>query len=120
MKKFGSLLMAAILSAGLLAGCSSSAPDFPSNTGTSVPESETTSEIEATSGTDQTSDDTVIRIGGLKGPTTMGLVKLMDDAENGINRSHVRNRSDIRRYRHPHRRLKRTYHNGACQADGRR
>lgn len=84
MKKFGSLLMAAILSAGLLAGCSSSAPDFPSNTGTSVPESETTSEIEATSGTDQTSDDTVIRIGGLKGPTTMGLVKLMDDAENGI------------------------------------
>lgn len=25
----------------------------------------------------------MIRVGGLKGPTTMGLVKLMDDAENG-------------------------------------
>lgn len=29
------------------------------------------------------SEDTVVRVGGLKGPTTMGLVKLMDDAENG-------------------------------------
>lgn len=28
-------------------------------------------------------DSTVIRIGGLKGPTTMGLVKLMEDAANG-------------------------------------
>lgn len=111
MKKFGSLLMAAILSAGLLAGCGSSAPESPADTGTSAetvqtaesapqasaeaadeaasetgtaPETETTSETEATYGTAQASDDTVIRIGGLKGPTTMGLVKLMDDAENGI------------------------------------
>lgn len=108
MKKFGSLLMAAILSAGLLAGCGSSAPESPTGTGTSVPETvqtaesvpqasaeaasetgtapetETASETEAASETAQTSDDTVIRIGGLKGPTTMGLVKLMDDAENGV------------------------------------
>lgn len=108
MKKFGSLLMAAILSAGLLAGCGSSAPESPTGTGTSVPETvqtaesvpqasaetasetgtapetETASETEAASETAQTSDDTVIRIGGLKGPTTMGLVKLMDDAENGL------------------------------------
>lgn len=28
-------------------------------------------------------DDTTIRIGGLKGPTTMGLVKLMEDFDNG-------------------------------------
>jgi len=28
---------------------------------------------------DKSADETVIRIGGLKGPTTMGLVKLMED-----------------------------------------
>lgn len=108
MKKFGSLLMAAILSAGLLAGCGSSAPESPADTGTSVPETvqtaesvpqasaeapsetgtapetETASESESASETAQASDDTVIRVGGLKGPTTMGLVKLMDDAENGV------------------------------------
>lgn len=32
---------------------------------------------------DETADDVVVRVGGLKGPTTMGLVKLMDDAANG-------------------------------------
>ena len=31
---------------------------------------------------DKSVDETVIRIGGLKGPTTMGLVKLMEDAAN--------------------------------------
>lgn len=34
------------------------------------------------------SDDTVIRVGGLKGPTTMGLVKLMDDSANGLSNNH--------------------------------
>lgn len=29
-------------------------------------------------------EEVVVRVGGLKGPTTMGLVKLMDDAEKGI------------------------------------
>lgn len=35
-------------------------------------------------GPDETAENVVIRVGGLKGPTTMGLVKLMDDAANGI------------------------------------
>ena len=34
--------------------------------------------------TDGTDDDGVIKIGALTGPTAMGLVKLMDDAENGL------------------------------------
>ena len=29
-------------------------------------------------------DDVTVRLGGLKGPTTMGMVKLLDDAENGL------------------------------------
>ncbi|MCI8455231.1 MAG: ABC transporter substrate-binding protein [Lachnospiraceae bacterium] len=32
-------------------------------------------------------DGIVIRVGGLKGPTTMGLVKLMDDAQKGISQN---------------------------------
>lgn len=42
------------------------------------------SETSAASGT---SSDTVIRVTGLKGPTTMGLVKLMDDAANGTSKN---------------------------------
>lgn len=33
---------------------------------------------------EETAEDVVVRVGGLKGPTTMGLVKLMDDAKNGL------------------------------------
>ena len=99
MKKVGSLLMSALLCASLLAGCSSSASVSQST----VPETISTAEgaIEtgseevsleemsaaktetSTEALEESSDDTVVRIGGLKGPTTMGLVKLMDDVQNG-------------------------------------
>ena len=99
MKKFGSLLMSTLLCASLLAGCSSSASVSQST----VPETISTAEgaIEtgseevsleemtaaktetSTEALEESSDDTVVRVGGLKGPTTMGLVKLMDDVQNG-------------------------------------
>ena len=99
MKKFGSLLMSTLLCASLLAGCGSSASVSQST----VPETISTAEgaIEtgseevsleemtaaktetSTEALEESSDDTVVRVGGLKGPTTMGLVKLMDDAKNG-------------------------------------
>ena len=45
-------------------------------------QSNTESNSNAATGTDESgTDETVIRIGGLKGPTTMGLVKLMHDFE---------------------------------------
>ena len=104
MKKFGSLLMSALLCASLLAGCSSSASVSQST----VPETISTAEgaIEtgseevsleemsaaktetSTEALEESSDDTVVRIGGLKGPTTMGLVKLMDDVQNGTAANH--------------------------------
>lgn len=37
----------------------------------------------ALGGCDKKEEETVIRLGGLKGPTSMGMVKLLDDAENG-------------------------------------
>lgn len=42
---------------------------------------ETVSETETAN--DAASEDVIVRVGGLKGPTTMGLVKLMDDSEKG-------------------------------------
>lgn len=96
MKKTLSLLLAAALSASLLAGCSGKTAETAAETTvaetaaeTTVAETtaeETTAETEApeTTAAESTSgDETVIRVGGLKGPTTMGLVKLMNDAENG-------------------------------------
>lgn len=58
MKRILPLLLALALCMSLFAGCNGNASDAAA-------------------------DDTVIRIGGLKGPTSMGLVKLMDDAEAG-------------------------------------
>ena len=104
MKKFGSLLIGTLLCASLLAGCSSSASVSQST----VPETISTAEgaIEtgseevsleemsaaktetSTEALEESSDDTVVRIGGLKGPTTMGLVKLMDDVQNGTAANH--------------------------------
>lgn len=43
-----------------------------------------TADASEVSGTD---DETVVRVGGLKGPTTMGLVKLMEDAQNGVSQN---------------------------------
>ena len=60
MKKFVSLLLAVLMTAALFTGCAKQ-PQAP----------------------DQSREEAVtIRVGGLKGPTSMGLVKLLDDAEN--------------------------------------
>lgn len=91
MKKTLSLLLAAALSASLLAGCSGKTAETAAETTVAETAAETTAnetaaETEApetTAAESESSDETVIRVGGLKGPTTMGLVKLMDDAENG-------------------------------------
>lgn len=99
MKKFTSLILAAAMAMALLTGCGSEKPAETSAAGsegsqtsaassdaeasvpeTSEKESAEAAEKEASGGS---GEDTVIRVGGLKGPTTMGLVKLMDDAENG-------------------------------------
>ena len=101
MKKFTSFILAAALGMALLTGCGPEKPAETSAAGSaesqtaaassnaeaSVPETSEKEATEAAAGGKESSggsgDGTVIRVGGLKGPTTMGLVKLMDDAENG-------------------------------------
>ena len=101
MKKFTSFILAAALGMALLTGCGPEKPAETSAAGSaesqtaaassdaeaSVPETNEKESSEAAAAGKGSSggsgDGTVIRVGGLKGPTTMGLVKLMDDAENG-------------------------------------
>ena len=90
MKKIRNVLIitAALMMLALSAGCGAGGTDaVPSR-----PETQTAADNE--SGTDKDTvtqesgsavplQKSVIRIGGLKGPTSMGMVKLLEDAENG-------------------------------------
>lgn len=92
MRKMLSLLVAATLGMSMLTGCSSKLAE---TTAAETTVAETTTEAVETTAAEATeaasaeteaseaSEDVVIRVGGLKGPTTMGLVKLIDDDANG-------------------------------------
>ncbi len=78
MKKFLAVLLAALMLAAAVTGCGQTGK-------TDVPPAE-----DQTQGTDvqqpkeqDTFEGATIRLGGLKGPTSMGMVKLLDDAEQG-------------------------------------
>ena len=106
MKKIFPVMLAAALGLSLLSGCASSGTDAASSAAettaaetaaeteaaeTAAPETTSESSSEETAAEEADSaeasaapaEETVVRVGGLRGPTTMGLVKLMQDAENG-------------------------------------
>lgn len=66
MKKLLALLLTAILAVGMLAGCGSSDKN----------------KTEDKQKTEKTEESVSVRVGSLKGPTTIGLVSLMEKAEN--------------------------------------
>ena len=87
-KRITSLFCAAALAAAMLTGCtggtaaSSAAPsEAPSSQETSEPASEP-EEVSSAAET-ETTDDTTIRIGALKGPTGLGMLQLMQEANDG-------------------------------------
>ena len=85
MKKTLSLLLALLLGLSLLTGCSTDsgdAGDGGEQTGEPVGE---TGEV----GGEPSAEPVTIRLGGLKGPTSMGLVKLIDDASQGLTESKI-------------------------------
>lgn len=69
---------AALMTIALAAGCTATAPAPDTTSAAPASSSSTTS-----AGADATAEPTTIRIASLKGPTTMGMVKLMSDAEAG-------------------------------------
>ncbi|MBR6615010.1 MAG: ABC transporter substrate-binding protein [Lachnospiraceae bacterium] len=92
MKKLLSLIIAATLGMSMLTGCSAkpaettaaqtTVAETTAEATTAATEAATTAAPETT--TAETADDVTVRVAGLKGPTTMGLVKLIDDDANGI------------------------------------
>ena len=71
-KKLGAILLAFAMTASMLAGCGSSPAD-------SEGEEKTQSEVEEA----QSSEPVDVNVTALKGPTAMGMVRMMDDADNG-------------------------------------
>jgi len=83
MKKTLSLLMAFAVTAAVLSGCAKGGAESNQAT-TSASETESTSETaKETSEAQKPADNYTLKIGSLKGPTSMGLVKLMDQSEKG-------------------------------------
>lgn len=79
MKKLISLALVLILALAMLAGCTT--PEYTGkDSGT---DGTTTVKPADTDDPDDKKDDTVVRVAGLNGPTTMGIVKLMADSEEG-------------------------------------
>lgn len=81
MKKSSSLFLSILLSAALLTGCgSSSTSSTPAET-TALPETTTT--VAETTAPPVAADPVDVRTIALKGPTAMGMVKFMSDADAG-------------------------------------
>ena len=80
---YGSAIAAASIGMAGLVGCGSGSE-------TAAPESDAASTEETTPEAEATSSEVgevVVRLAGLKGPTSMGLVKMFDDAENGLTKN---------------------------------
>ena len=88
MKRFFTICLAAALMLALLAGCGGS--NTPANspqgsqTPANTPNSPSPSPVVPDSPPPEPAEPVNIRLGGLKGPGGMGMVKLLDDAENGL------------------------------------
>ena len=80
MKKVLSLLLSLLLLVGLLAAC---ANDQGQEEGQQNQETQEGTEGQDAQTPDTTEETTTIRLGGLKGPTSIGMVKLMEDDETG-------------------------------------
>jgi NitT/TauT family transport system substrate-binding protein len=87
MKKLLSIILAALMAVSLFAGCGTTAADDAAEAETEAvaetvaptEEPEVTEEPEA----EETAEPVTVRVGGLTGPTSMGMVKLMSDSDNG-------------------------------------
>lgn len=80
-KKAAVIMTVMVMALAAVTGCGAGAQESPETDNTAV-ENET-AENENVAGETEAVDDVTIRIGSLKGPTSMGLVYLMDQAKKG-------------------------------------
>lgn len=101
-RKLMTMMMAAAMAAALLAGCGNQPADGPqeppaqqgdATEGSASGDEKNTQNADNLPGNAQNANDAAektgvtVRIGGLSGPTSMGMVKLMEDSENGAARN---------------------------------
>ena len=89
MKKIAAVLLAALVCVASFAACAQTGGESaaePSSEATQAPESSASESTESGEDSDTvsvTAEPATYAVASLKGPTTMGMVKLMQDAENG-------------------------------------
>lgn len=84
MKRLGTIFMAVCLTAMMIIGCGTSEEAAPEGSAVEpATEEERLADTEETADTEIVIDDVTVRVGAMSGPTAMGLVKLMSDAEAG-------------------------------------
>ena len=88
MKRTISIILVLMLIVAVFSGCNNQSTVVSSGTDITetpkVPASTDDAGIQASTSDIQVEEPVTIRLGGLKGPTTMGMVKFLDDVENGI------------------------------------
>ena len=82
-KRFLAALLAAAMVAGFAAGCAPAQSSSGQQSGEEASSQAASSEAVSSEAVSSSGEKTAIRIAGLKGPTGFGMVKLMQDAENG-------------------------------------
>ncbi|MBQ7895535.1 MAG: ABC transporter substrate-binding protein, partial [Oscillospiraceae bacterium] len=81
MKKFLSMMLVIVMALSLIA-CGASEPAAPE--APAEPEAPVATEAPAPAPTEAPAEPVTIRIGGQQGPTSMGMVKMLKDSENGL------------------------------------
>lgn len=82
MKKITAFFMAALLSVSMLAGCTAS-QDKNSEAGQGIGNISETETVKASESETEAAKAVDVNVMALKGPTAMGMVKMMDDADSG-------------------------------------
>ncbi|MCM1106106.1 MAG: ABC transporter substrate-binding protein [Blautia sp.] len=88
-KKLLTLALTAAMALTALAGCGSSREGDDQKPGTEAADSDTATDAGTEADAAADTEAVTIRIGGLKGPTSMGLAKLLSDAEAGTSASKI-------------------------------
>ncbi len=83
LRKIFAVILSLLLVIGLFAACGDAA-DTPENGDAGEPVSDAGNGEPAPDGADSPEEPATLRIASLKGPTTIGMVKLMDDSDNGL------------------------------------
>lgn len=83
MKRLIAIFLSVCLAGMMMTGCGTATEPEQNTENENATEQEVLTDTEKTADTEIVTDDVTVRVGAMSGPTAMGLVKLMSDAEAG-------------------------------------